>query len=254
MVIKKIIPGLFLMAVSINCWGVIPTISARQIMLKNRQLRKPYSSRGTVKLVIKNSGLKSTKKFRIYTKKFGAQTRSRINFRYPNRMQFLIHSLPGGSTRQWIKLSSGRVRRVASGSRAGSWAGSHFYYEDLRTYSMNDYRFYRLKDAIIKDYKKKPVYCYRVRAINRRRGGVYSKRIIYVDSKTWQIRRVKFYQRGRHTKTLTNYLFKKINGISTPRLVYMQPAGRGGSHSYLLMQSMRFNLPLSARLFRRSTF
>ena len=242
--------ALLIFMTAVSGWG----LTARQIVNRNKRLAKPYSSSGSVKLVIKNSGLKSRKKFRIYTKKFGSETRSRINFLYPNRMQFLIHSLPGGSTRQWIKLSSGRIRRVASGSRAGSWAGSHFYYEDLRTYSTDNYNLTRLKDTVIRDYHKKRIPCYRILARSRLRGAVYSKQILFIDKNTWQIRRVKFYQRGRHTKTLSNYLFKKINGINTPRLIYMEPAGRRGSYSYLLIRNMRFNLPLSSSLFRRSTF
>jgi len=236
--------------VSISGWG----ISARQIMHNNRQLPGPSSSKGTIKLVIRNQNVTTTSLLRIYTKKFGAQTRSRINFLRPGRMQFLIYSLPGGATRQWVKLSSGRIRRVASGNRSASWANSHFYYEDLRTYSLNNYRFTKLSDTAVQDYKKKRVPCYRILAVSQFSGSVYSKRILFIEKKTWQIRRVQFYQRGRHTKTLTNYLFKKINGINTPRLMYMEPVGQKGSYSSLLLQRIQFNLPLSSRLFRRSSF
>ena len=235
---------------SINAWG----LTARQIITKNRCLTKPLRSCGTIKLVIKNRGVQTVKQFRVFTKKYGSQTRSRINFIRPTRMQFLIYSKPGKSTQQWIKFSSGRIRRVASGSRGASWANSHFYYEDLQTYSISKFKFTKLSDAVIKDYKKKNVLCYRIAARTYKRGEVYSKRILYIDKKNWQIRRVKFFQRGNHTKTLSNYLFKKINGINTPRLVYMEPVSRKGSYSYLLIQQMTFNTHLSDRLFRRSSF
>ena len=247
---KTLLFILFFLTTAITGWG----LTARQIINKNRRLPKPRSSKGTIKLVIKNRGLQSSKVFQIFTKKFGSTTKSRINFLRPNRMQFLIYSLSGGTTRQWIKLSSGRIRRIASGSRSASWANSHFYYEDLRTYSPDDYRFVKLSDAIVKSYKKKDISCYRLKAVHRSNRGVYSKRIIYIDKNTFQIRRVQFYQRGRHSKTLTNYLFKKINGINTPRLVYMEPTGKRGSFSYLLIQNMRFNIGLPSRIFNRSAF
>lgn len=232
------------------------SLSGLDIMRKNRRLSKPTTSKATVRLTIKHNSRKLNKSFVLYTKKFGNETRSRINFTYPNRIQFLIYSKPDGNTSQWFKTSSGRIRKVAAGDQSASWANSHFFYEDLKTYSLNNYRFVKISDGSFtkQDKSKTKLSCYRVTAYPRRSGAVYSKRVIYIDKKSWQIRRVLFYKNGRHIKTLSNYRFKTVNGIATPQIVYMQPANNNSSYSYLWLQQISFNTPLNNNLFRRSSF
>lgn len=229
-------------------------LSADAIMRRNKALPKPASSKGTVKLVVKHQNRQESQTLQIYTLTRNGVTHSRINFTGASRMQFLVHSRPGAASSQWIKLSDGRVRQVASADRGGSWAGSHFYYEDLQTYDIQNYTLRLLPEATVTGYKKETIACYRIEATPRQPGDLYSKRIVYVDKATFRIIRVVFHERGRHTKTLTNYLFMNISGINTPKLVYMEPAAGGGSHSYLLIQEMQYNISLSMNLFRRSSF
>lgn len=232
----------------------LAAITAEEIMRRNKALPKPVSSKGMVKLVVKHQTREESQSFQIFTQTQDGTTYSRINFLGASRMQFLMHSKPGAASSQWIKLSDGRIRQVASADRGGSWAGSHFYYEDLQTYDIARYALRLLPDAVVAGYKKENISCYRIEATPRHQGELYSKRIVYVDKETFRIIRVQFHERGRHTKTLTNYLFMNIAGINTPKLVYMEPAGGGGRHSYLLLQEMQYNIPLSMNLFRRSSF
>lgn len=232
----------------------LAAITAEEIMRRNKALPKPLSSKGTVKLVVKHQAREESQSFQVFTQTQGGITYSRINFLGASRMQFLVHSKPGTASSQWIKLSDGRIRQVASADRGGSWAGSHFYYEDLQTYDIQKYALRLLPEGTVKGYKKETIPCYRIEATPRHSGDLYSKRIVYVDKATFRIIRVVFYERGRHTKTLTNYLFMNIAGVNTPKLVYMEPAAGGGSHSYLLLQDMQYNIPLSMNLFRRSSF
>lgn len=247
---KYIILTTIFLSSTVSGWS----LTGRDVMLRNRQLPKPVTSKGTIKLVVRNNMRDSEKIFQILTKRVGNTTQSRINFLRPTTMQFLIHSRDNGGTDQWIKLSSGRIRQIASGSRQSRWANSHFYYEDLRTYSLHKFHFRLLSDATVLSYKKAAIPCYRVEALPVGGDAVYSKRILFVQKDSWKIRRVQFFERGRHTKTLSNYLFALFSGINTPRLVYMEPANNKNSYSYLLIQKMEFNRPLSDYNFRRSSF
>lgn len=234
----------------------LQAMTATQIMQKNRALAKPKTSSASVRLTIKNGSAVVHKQFQIYTKQFGSETRSRINFSAPTRIQFLIYSKPGAASTQWLKTSTGRIRQVAAGDQAASWANSHFFYEDLKTDSLEHYRFERLSDATftMQDRSKTVLECYRIAAFPKSANAVYSKRILYIDKKELRIRRVIFYRNSRHIKTLSNYRFKTVNGVTAPGFVYMQPANRNDSYSYLWLQNVQFNIPLSSALFRRSSF
>ena len=241
-------------ALVLLCSFSLWSMTAEQIIQKNHGLPRPETSQGRVRLVVNTTGTDVTQTFNIFTRRFNKEIRTRINFIRPTQMQFLIFSQPGGTTRQWVKLSSGQIRQIAAGNQGGSWANSHFYYEDLKTYSPDEYSFKKLSDTTVKDRSGNTIQVYRIEATPKSANAVYSKRILYIDKQTSQIRRADFFERGRHTKTLSNYLFADINGISTPRLVYMEPASGGGNYSYLLIEAMTFNSTVDTQHFQRASF
>ncbi len=247
---KKIIliVGLFLMSTTV--FG----LTGYSIMKKNSQLSKPKSAFTTVKLKIyKGNRAPIVKKMKVYVKTRGKNTKSRITFTYPTSIEFLIWNTKGQSSQQWIKLSSGRVRKVASGNKGNSWSNSHFYYADLSFSGFKNNNYKYLGEATFRNISGKAVSCYKVKAVQKRGKKVYSKRIIFVGKNDSVIRKVEFFEKGRHTKTLSNYKIKKINGIYTPRASVMKMED-GTGKTILFIKSIKYNLYISDAKFKRSLF
>jgi len=247
---KKILLIVVLFLMSTTVFG----LTGYSIMKKNSQLPKPKSAYTTVKLKIyKGNRSPIVKKMSVYAKTRGNSTKSRIIFSYPTTLEFLIWNTKGRSSQQWIKLSSGRVRKVASGNKGNAWSNSHFYYADLSFSGFNNYNYKYLGEANFKNIAGKSIRCYKVRAIQKRGKRVYSKRIIFVGKNDFVIRRVEFFEKGRHTKTLSNYKIKKISGIYTPRASVMKMVN-GTGKTILFVKSIKYNLAISDAKFQRSLF
>ncbi len=223
-------------------------LTGRQIMEKNDRLKKPRTSiQESVLLIIKGYA-KTKKTFKGISKKYGKKTRKRIIFSYPTRMQFLVWDEPGRDSIQWVKLSSGKVRKIASSEKNKPWVNSHFYNEDISERNIDDYKYKLIGEATINGTA-----CYKVESRKKRGVKVYSKGIIYVGKKDFVIRRIELYERGRHTKTLTLYKIEKISGIYTPRKGVMERTD-GKGKSILYIKSVRYNVPVSDHQLKRESF
>ena len=226
-------------------WG----ITGREIMQKNDALPKAKTSRIESALVILKQGRREIKTFISYTKRRPKkETRIRMKFLKPTRIEFLSYSYPGKDSLQWIKLSSGRVRRIASSEKSSPFVNSHFYYEDIGEKYLDDYTYKYLGDTKIQGED-----CYMVEARKKRGEKVYSKTISYVRKKDYVILRVDFYEKGRLSKILRNEKIEKIKGIYTPRKVVMERADKKGK-SILYLRKVEYNISLPDSLFRKESF
>lgn len=217
----------------------LSAMSGRQIMQKNDALPEAKSAKGSSLLVIMKGGRKIVKAFRTESKKYGERTRSRITFTRPTRIEFLTHSQPGSDSNQWIKLTSGKVRKIASSDKGNAFVNSHFYYEDIGDRDIDDYNYKNIGEGSVDSQA-----VYKVQAVKKTGTKVYSKTVMYVRKSDYVVVQVDFYENGRHTKTLKNKNITKIQGIYTPRKVYMmRKDGSGGS--LLQLKSIKYNVPVS---------
>ncbi len=223
-------------------------LTGREIMEKNDNLKKGKTwTQESVLLIIKGSS-KIKKEFSGISKRYGKKTRKRINFKYPTRMQFLVWDEPGSDSRQWVKLTSGKVRKIASSEKNKPWVNSHFYNEDISERNIDDYSYKLAGEAPVDG-----VSCYKVESRKKRGTRVYSKGVIYVAKSDFVIRKIELYERGRMTKVISFLKIQKISGISTPRKVVMERTdGRGKSILYL--KSVKYDLPVSDSLLQRESF
>lgn len=232
------------------CLVVNPVFSMTglQIMERNDRLPKEKTALRESVLLIVKEGKSEKKEFVSVLKRYGETTRSRMNFTYPTRIEFLVWDEPGKDSIQWIKLSSGKVRKIASSDKDKPWMNSHSFYEDIGEKNIRDYT-YRLvgEDAV----DGKP--CYRVESVKARGTRVYSKTVVYVGKDDFLKYRIDFYQRGTHIKTVLFKNIEKIAGIYTTRKMEMiRTDGRGKSILYL--KSVKYNLPVSDRELTREGF
>ncbi len=223
-------------------------LTGREIMDKNDRLKKGKTSvQESVLLIIKGSS-SIKKEFSGISRRYGKKTRKRINFKYPTRMQFLVWDEPGSDSRQWVKLTSGKVRKIASSEKNKPWVNSHFYNEDIAERNIDDYSYKLLGEADVDNTG-----CYKVESRKKRGSRVYSKGVIYVGKSDFVIRKIDLYERGRMTKVIRFLKIQMISGIYTPRKVVMERTdGRGKSILYL--KSVKYDIPVSDTLLKRESF
>ncbi len=223
--------------------GALFARSALEIIQKNDALPSPSSSELSMALVIERGGAREIKEFTLRMKKVSSETRTRISFQKPTRIEFLSHSAAGIDTAQWIKLSSPVVRRIASGEKNSSFVNSHFYYADLETPEIADFKYSHLTEA-----KCGSDDCYKIRSEKKRGEKVYSHTDLYIRKSDYVLVQVDFYENERHTKTLLNEKIEWIQGIPTPRKTVMSRAD-GSGRSILYTRSIHHNTPLATSLF-----
>lgn len=223
-------------------------LTGREIMEKNDALKEPKTSMQKNVLLIVKGEKKEKKEFEGIMKKYGKNTRSRISFSFPTRLEFLVWDEPGTDSQQWIKLSSGRVRKIATSDKGKPWVNSHFYNEDIGDTDIDDYSYKMLGEG-----EANNIQCYKVEAIKIKGTKVYSKSVIYISKKDYTKQRIDFFEKGIHTKTVTFEMMEKISDIFTPRKIVMERAdGRG--KSILYMQSVKYDVPVQDNKLNRESF
>ncbi|MCP5104748.1 MAG: outer membrane lipoprotein-sorting protein, partial [bacterium] len=238
--------GMILMVLFLSQAGF--ALTGKEIMEKNDALPKGKSfTRDSVLLVVKGKR-KEKKVFRVIQKKYGEKTRMRLSFSEPTHLEFLVWSEPGKDSLQWIKLSSGKKRKIASSDKGKPWMNSHFYYEDISERYFSDYS-YELKG----EAEVNGTACYKVERTKIKGTPDYSRVTVYVGKEDFVTRKVEFYEKGRHSKTLTMYKIEKISGVYTTRKAVMERTdGKGKSIMYI--RSIQYDVPVSDNKLKREGF
>lgn len=153
---------------------------------------------------------------------------------------------PRGDSDQWLYLPAlGRVRRISSSHKVGSFVGSDFYYEDLqeRAVDLDNHRLLgassigRIKVEVLESTPKD------------RSSSVYSKRIAWIHPASLIPLQVDFYEGGsRPTKRLKVRKIKRIQGIWTVMDSTMNDL-KSGHQTRLTVSQVRYNQGLPDSLF-----
>jgi hypothetical protein len=165
-------------------------------------------------MVLKSAaGKTSVRKF--YTKAIESNNgagRGLLVFEWPGDIRntgLLTHSKNAGSDNQWLFLPSiGRVKKISSQGRSGSFVGSEFAYEDMVDQNVDKYTYKWIKTGSCPGGGS----CQIVDRFSKHKTG-YSKQRVWVDTNEYRIRKVNYYNRGGdHQKTLLLTRFKRYNG------------------------------------------
>jgi len=219
----------------------------REIMEKNDLLKKSQTRLSKSAMVVINGDNKEVKEFEMISKRYGKDTRSHSTFIKPTRIEFLSWSSPGSDSQQWIKLSGGTVRKIASSDKSGSFVGSHFYYEDLNERDIDDYEYTSKGEE-----KVEGVDCYKVEAVKKSGTRVYEKSVVYLRKSDFFIIKIDLYEKQGLTKIMRAEKIETIDGIITPRKISMERVdGKGKTIIYL--QSVEYNKSLSDQLFKKES-
>lgn len=141
----------------------------------------------------------------------GAKTS--IEFQTPldvRGMTVLTHAHRDKDDDQWLYLpAASRTRRITSGSRSGSFAGSEFSYEDLVGGLVEKYSYVWLRDEPCPGATDRTCHVNEQHPKDSESG--YSHMIAWLDAQDYRAYQVEYYDRsGAHIKTLTSSEFKLL--------------------------------------------
>lgn len=214
-------------------------LTGREIMDKSDVLKEPDTAKTKVTMHIKKGGRTMEKEFIAIAKKVNGNEQVLISFTKPTRIKLLTHTYKNRDDDQWLRLSSGRVKRIAAADKDKPFVNSHFYYEDLSSRNIDDYTYKKLGDE-----KVSGADCYKVEAVSKKGNKVYDKSIIYVRKSDYFVVKLDLYRDGKLHKVLENHKIKTINGIITPLHVVMKSA-EGYGETQLKVEKVVYNTPVS---------
>jgi outer membrane lipoprotein-sorting protein len=141
----------------------------------------------------------------------GDGDRTSIEFQTPldvHGMTVLTHAHADKDDDQWLYLpAAARTRRIASGSRSGSFAGSEFSYEDLVGHLVEKNNYAWLRDEPCPGAADHMCHVNEQRPKDPDSG--YSRMVAWIDTQDYRGYQVEYYDRaGAHMKTLISSDFK----------------------------------------------
>ena len=163
------------------------------------------------------SGGASTRRFRSQALE-GAhsdQGKSLLVFEFPPDIAgtgLLTHSKVGTDDNQWIFLPAlKRVKRISSGNQSGSFVGSEFSYEDMRTPVFEDYTYLWLRDEACPNAPE--VQCWVIERRPKDPDSGYSKIVNWIGQAEYRLWQAEYYDRkGARLKTLDLSEYREYEG------------------------------------------
>ena len=236
---------LFCLLALLLCQSVY-AMTGREIMEKSDALLEPDTAKSKILMLIHKGGKVIEKEFTLQMKQFdNDEDKALIAFIRPTKIKLLTHSHKGRDDDQWLRLSSGKIKRIVSTGRDKPFVNSHFYYEDLTSVDIDDYAYKLLGEgkAVGED-------CYKVEGVKQIGEKVYDKVIFYVRKSDYFVVRVDFFKKGKFLKFLENYHIKKIDGILTPHKLKMELAN-GKGKTELVLKGLKYNVGIDSSRFNK---
>jgi len=221
-------------------------MTGREIMEKSDALPEPDTAKSKILMLIHKGSKVLEKEFTLQMKQFdNDEDKALISFIRPTQIKLLTHSHKGKDDDQWLRLSSGKIKRIVSTGRDKPFVNSHFYYEDLTSIDIDDYAYKLLGEgnAVGED-------CYKVEGVKQIGEKIYDKVIFYVRKSDYFVVRVDFFKDGEFHKFLENYHIKKIDNILTPHKLKMELAN-GKGKTELVLKGLKYNTDIDSARFNK---
>jgi hypothetical protein len=191
--------------------------TALEIMTESDNLPSPSTARAKIAMSIEKGGEVELKGIMLTAADNGENEKILLKItEIPSgeETKILTHTKKNDDDLQWLKMPNGRVKRITTADRSGTFVNSHLFYEDLRSRNINDYE-YRL----IGEEKTESYDCYKIEAVPKPGKSIYDKAEFFViksGSFRYFIVRADIYFDGYLYKRIVNYDLKKEKNYITP--------------------------------------
>ncbi len=220
-------------------------LTGREIMEKNDALPEAKTAVSQVSMYIHQGAKVVEKEFEIKSKKYaGDEDKNLITFTKPTQIKLLTHSHKNQDDDQWLRLSSGKVKRIVSTDKGKSFVNSHLYYEDLTARDIDEYDYNSLGDGSAGGFD-----CHKVEAV-KKQNKVYSKSIMYVRKSDFFVVRIDFFKNDEFHKFIEYLDIKPVTGILTAHLLVMSMAD-GNAKTELKVNSVEYNKEMNDAVFNK---
>ena len=221
-------------------------LTGREIMEKSDDLPEPQTAMSKLLMLVYKGDRVEEKEFTLQMKKYpDDEDKTLIAFIRPTQINLLTHARKGVDDDQWLRLSSGRIKRIVSADKGKPFVNSHFYYQDLSSRDIDEYEYELLGEA-----KAVGEDCYTIQGIKIMGEKVYDKLIFYVRQSDYFVVRIDFYKDGEFHKFLENHQVREIDGILTPYKVAMERAD-GKGKTELMLQGVKYNADIADMTFNK---
>ncbi len=220
-------------------------MSGREIIDRSEKLPKPKSAKTMVNMNIYKGSSVMEKEFTLMQKTTRDGDRVLITFTKPTQIKVLTHSKKEGEDDQWLRLSSGKVKRIVGGDKSENFVQSHMTYEDLESRDIENYTYKTLQDAKVNGDN-----CYTVEAVKKSGNKTYSKYLLYIRKSDFFLVKIDFYQKDKLFKSLENQNITKNNGILTPMKIVVTMAD-GSGRTELIVQKVLYNVNIEDSTFSK---
>lgn len=220
-------------------------MSGREIIDRSEKLPKPKSAKTMVNMNIYKGSSVMEKEFTLMQKTTRDGDRVLITFTKPTQIKVLTHTKKEGEDDQWLRLSSGKVKRIVGGDKSENFVQSHMTYEDLESRDIENYTYKTLQDAKVNGDN-----CYTVEAVKKSGNKTYSKYLLYIRKSDFFLVKIDFYQKDKLFKSLENQNITKNNGILTPMKIVVTMAD-GSGRTELIVQKVLYNVNIEDSTFSK---
>jgi len=220
-------------------------LDGREIMEKNDALPEAKTAVSQVLMLIHQGKKVVEKEFELKSKKSeDNEDKTLITFTKPTQIKLLTHSHTNRDDDQWLRLSSGKIKRIASSDKGKSFVNSHFYYEDLTSRDIDEFDYTYTGDESLGG-----VDCYKVEGI-KKQNKVYSKTVLYVRKSDFFVVRVDFYKKDEFHKFIEYSDIKPVSGILTAHQLVMSLVD-GEGKTELKVNAVEYNKDINDSVFNK---
>lgn len=222
-------------------------LTGREIMEKSDALLEPKTAISRATMVIYKGGDTLTRTIEMMAMKVGQNDKVLAVVKEEpggDITKVLTHTNKTGEDLQWVKMANGKVKRISSGDRSGTFVNSHIFYEDLRSRNIDDYDYSLLGEENVEGYA-----CYKIEAKPKPGKSIYDKAVFFIiksgEFQYFAVRIDIFYE-GYLYKRLMNYNLKKVDGIITPYKAVMYRLDRNGQNlgrTEVTITNLQYNNP-----------
>ncbi len=201
------------------------------------------------------SGKESTRRYQSRALEVpGDADKTMIVFEWPRDIDglgLLTHAHKTRDDDQWLYLPSNkRVKRISSGGRTGSFAGSEFSYEDLAGTYYERFDYTWLRDEACPDGSGRLCWVIERRPHDRESG--YSRQVIWMVQDNYTVPQTFFFDRkNTHIKTMVSNGYKLYDGKFWRADSITMTNLRNGRSSTMKASDFKFSAGLLDRDFTR---
>ncbi len=237
---------------------VLHAITGLEIMKNedNRDRGKDMTSKSVFTLINKRGQKRirnTTYYWKDYKGKDGFDEKSFIFFNSPPEVEgtgFLNWSYIDidKDDDQWLYLPALRkIKRISGSDTEDSFMGTDFTFDDMgdRHVEEDDHTLLRNETYEGKD-------CYVVQSIPKEKNYIYSKKIIWVDTKEWIPYKIEFYDRKARLMKILLFKWTKIQGIWVSTLLEMANV-QTGHRTTIEVSDIKINVGLKDSFFAKRT-